>query len=180
MITQKQIKELLHYNPETGIFTWLERTSNMFRDTEKRSKEHTCKLWNANFSGKVAGSLNSKGAIKIQIGKHYLAHILAYIYMTGKNPDKDIDHCNGNPSDNCWSNLRLATVTQNNANSKIRRDNTSGFKGVSFQKKAKKWEARIQVNKKKIFLGLFNSAEEAHKAYCESAEKYFGKFARTA
>jgi hypothetical protein len=178
MITQKQIKRLLHYNPRTGIFTWLERKPDMFEDGKMFSKEIICNQWNAKWAGKEAGCL-SHGYISIGINnRKYGAHILAYIYMTGKQPNKDIDHNNRNRNDNSWINLRPANNSQNRANSKIYENNTSGFKGVTLH--GNKYQAQIQVNNKNIYLGRFNTAEEAHKAYCEAAEKYFGKFARTA
>ncbi len=88
------------------------------------------------------------------------------------------DHINGYTLDNRRSNLRPATHSQNMHNSKKPKHNTSGYKGVSLHKPANKWRADIQVNGTKMFLGLFNTAEQAYNVYCEAALKHHGKFAR--
>lgn len=85
-----------------------------------------------------------------------------------------VDHIDCNGLNNTRDNLRIASPMQNNANAKRQKNNTSGYKGVKASRN--KWEARITFKKKTIFLGLFNTPEEAHKAYCEAAEKYFGVF----
>jgi len=89
-----------------------------------------------------------------------------------------IDHINGNPLDNKKRNLRICSKSQNQYNSKIRVDNTSGFKGVCWSKCYKKWRVYIYKNKHQILLGYFNNKIEAAKAYNEAAKKYHGEFAR--
>ena len=89
-----------------------------------------------------------------------------------------VDHIDGNGLNNCRSNLRIATSSQNMQNSKKSKANTSGFKGVSYHRRAQKWCAAISVNGKNKYLGLFESPEKAHEAYCEAAKKYFGEFAK--
>lgn len=89
-----------------------------------------------------------------------------------------VDHVDTNPLNNRRENLRLATSTQNNANQNRRRDNTSGFKGVSYSKNAKKWAAAIQTKGNRIHIGYFDTAEQAYEAYCAEAKKLFGEFAR--
>lgn len=88
------------------------------------------------------------------------------------------DHKDGNTLNNTRANLRLSTISQNNANSKKRKGTLSSKKGVSWSHGAKKWRARIRVNGKEIHLGVFISEEEAHTKYCEAAKQYFGEFAR--
>ena len=152
ILTQEELKEQLHYNPETGIFTW-------------------CKSW------KVAGSINGHGYLQIKIGKNnYQLHRLAWIFMTGINSPMQIDHINNNRSDNRWCNLREATHNQNCQNSSLRYDNTSGYKGVGWHKGCKKWQARCFINGKRKHLGLFESAELAFIAYKENAIKSYGEF----
>lgn len=88
------------------------------------------------------------------------------------------DHKNGNTLDNRRANLRVADKYQNARNVKRPINNKHGHKGVSFHRKTKKWQAEIHVNGKKKYLGLFETPEKAHDAYCEAATKYFGEFAR--
>lgn len=89
-----------------------------------------------------------------------------------------VDHIDDNPLNNRRSNLRLATKAQNMRNTTLRANSTSGFKGVSWNKAAKKYEAHITVDYKKHKLGFYDDPKEAHKAYCEAAKLYFGEFAR--
>lgn len=108
-----------------------------------------------------------------------LLHRLILERILNRSLDKTeiVDHVNGDGLDNRRSNLRLATHGQNMANSKMRSNNTSGFKGVSLDRQSGKWRAQIQHNKKRILLGCFDDPELAHKAYCEAAIKYHGEFA---
>ncbi|MEI7998669.1 MAG: HNH endonuclease [Candidatus Omnitrophota bacterium] len=160
MITQEQLKEILHYDPETGSFTWAK--------SGRRIK-----------IGKVAGGLEKGGYIRIRIfGKMYFAHRLAWLYMTGSFPPELIDHDNGNPSDNRFVNLREATRSENQANRGKTKANASGFKGVYWDKKAKKWKAQIGFESKTKYLGLFDTKEEAHDVYKKAADNLHGKFAR--
>ena len=125
MITQKELKELLHYDPGTGVFVW----KNIITANQKKN-------------GDVAGGYDDKGYIKIRINyKHYLAHRLAWLYVYGEWPSKHLDHINRNPSDNRISNLREATHLENNKNASKRKDNTSGYKGVNWHARNKKWIA---------------------------------------
>jgi hypothetical protein len=93
---------------------------------------------------------------------------------------RGIDHRDMVRDHNWIANLRPATVTQNLGNTRRRKDNTSGFKGVSLQgKKTKKWCAEIKANGHRVRLGRFDTPEEAHAAYCAAAPQFFGEFART-
>lgn len=89
-----------------------------------------------------------------------------------------IDHINGNGLDNRRDNIRLATHTQNMRNTKLRKNNKTGYKGVMWNTRRRKFQTYITVNSKLIYLGQFDLAEEAHKAYCDAAVKYHGEFAR--
>jgi hypothetical protein len=99
--------------------------------------------------------------------------------MTGEWPSSlfVIDHINRDTTDNRWVNLRLATISENGANAKMRCDNKSGFKGVSWGADRGKWGAYIQVNSKSIGLGRYDILEDAVEAYKAASEKYFGEFA---
>ncbi|MDR3560474.1 MAG: HNH endonuclease [Negativicutes bacterium] len=158
---EKELKNILDYNPETGIFTW-----------KVNRGSHNCK-------GKAAGSIDRKGYLRIKLGnKNYRLHRLVWFYVYGEWPpdELEIDHKNHIRSDNRIDNLRLATDLETAHNQVRNKRNTSGFKGVCWKPKNKKWYARIVVNRKRISLGLYDSAEKAHRAYCEAADKYHGEY----
>lgn len=90
---------------------------------------------------------------------------------------REVDHINGNRLDNRRCNLRLATHEQNMHNARRRKDNSSGFKGVSWKVRDRKWYAAIEISGKRIHLGVFDTAEEAHVAYCGAADRLHGEFA---
>lgn len=156
--TQERVKELLLYDPDTGVFTWLLANSR-----------------NANV-GKVAGNVDDKGYRRIGVdGIIYYAHRLAWLYMTGEWPEKLIDHKNGIKDDNRICNLREATHSQNHSNTCIAKNNTTGWKGV--KRSGKKFMVQITHKREKLYLGTFDTAEEAHKAYCDKADELYGEFA---
>lgn len=178
-LTAEEARNLLDYNPETGVLTWRARTPDMFTSTRRFSAEVRCRNWNNRFAGKQAGTKSDSDYSKVRIfGRNYQAHRVAYLLMTGGWPIYYVDHRNNGICTNNWDNLRVATHSQNMWNSKRRIDNTSGFKGVSFDKPLRKWRAQIYINSKQIYLGLFNTPEEAHEAYVAAAKHYFGEFAR--
>lgn len=106
-------------------------------------------------------------------------HRVILARMLGRELEKHElpDHINRNPLDNRRGNLRIATRSQNGANTKLNANNTSGYKGVSFHKGNGKWQAQIKVNQHKKALGYFNTPEEASDAYREAALEHFGEFA---
>ena len=129
--------------------------------------------------GTKAGTVLANGYVHIGFcRRYYKAHRLAWLLMTGSWPSALIDHVNGVKSDNRWSNLREATRTQNAANARLAVHNSSGFKGVSFHARRGRWQANIRTEGRYRYLGLFDTAEEAHAAYSREAKKHFGEFAR--
>ena len=133
------------------------------------------------YIGDIAGGKDGKGYITIGINyKIYKAHRLIWIYHNGDIEDGlFIDHIDRNPLNNRIENLRLATPSQNKSNVTKRKDNKSGYKGVCWNKRGKKWEAKITHNNKCKHLGYFVTAELAHIAYVAAATKYQGDFAFT-
>lgn len=111
-------------------------------------------------------------------GVSYVAHRIVWAYMTGNAPPHNIDHINGDKSDNRWRNLRAATVSQNRANAKKPSNNTSGFKGVSWHKASNLWTARATVNGKDVTIGYFASREEAAACRRKFVDNLHGAFAR--
>ena len=103
-----------------------------------------------------------------------LERILERPLTKGEYPD----HMDNDPLNNRRNNLRLASKSQNQMNHALRKDNTTGYKGVVYHRNANRWTAEIQVNKKKIYLGCFKSPELAYEAYCKAAKEYHGEFAR--
>lgn len=180
-VNAENIRSLLHYDPLTGIFTWLRRTADMFDASATRSAEHICKIWNARYAEKITGCPNGHGYLAIIIGRiNYDAHLLAWLYMTGEWPVNLVDHEDRDPANNRWENLREATRSENAVNSPIRANNTSGFKGACRGKGHKKWQANIRAYGKLHYLGYFNTPEEAHAAYAEASKRLHGEFGRVA
>ena len=155
MITQDRLIEVLRYNPNTGIF---------IRRIAKGGKP----------VGSIAGGLDMKGYVVIRIGgKTYKAHRLAWLYVMGRFPDGQIDHINGDKSFNAIWNLRDVTHTENNINRKVQRNNKTGFKGVSIRPSGT-FYSQITINGKRVHLGSFSTAEEAHMAYLEMRNEVYG------
>jgi hypothetical protein len=145
MLTQAELKEVLNYHPETGIFTWKKRTSNRVK------------------VGSIAGNVHNCGYIELKVNNNrVLAHRLAWLYEHGELPIL-IDHINGDKKDNRISNLRQASYSENAYNSKIRTDNKSGVRCVSWDKARNSWEVRVKLNGKLNHYGNYNDLEEAKK-----------------
>jgi len=160
-MTDAELRKALSYDEKTGEFRWLA--------SHGRAKK-----------GSIAGCIGLCNGRRYRlIGLHgdmYLAHRLAWLYKTGHWPDRDIDHADGNGLNNSWANLRLATRTENNANARLRKDNTTGHKGV-VAGWGGRFLARIQVAGKNRHLGTFDTIEQAAEAYRKAAKEAFGDFA---
>jgi HNH endonuclease/AP2 domain len=171
-LTAERLRELLDYNPETGIFTWRQRPGNTRGD----------KVFNSQFAGKPAGTLHHTGYINIRIDdREYTAHHLVRLWVRGKWPETgyEVDHINLDKADNRFANLRHVTPSQNRTNRQRYSSNTSGKKGACFHKRLGKWQSRITHNGTHHHLGYFDSPESAHAAYSAAAAELHGRFART-
>lgn len=160
-LDQDLLQEVLRYKPKTGEFFWLRRPGKGTR---------------SDLVGRRAGYPVRKGYWDIEIGgRAYKVHRLAWLYVYGDWPKDQIDHINRDKADNRIVNLREAANGQNGANSKPK-PSRSGLKGAHWQKREKKWSSDIHRNGRKEWLGFFDTAEAAHKAYCKAAKKTFGEF----
>lgn len=146
-ITQEYLKQVLHYDRETGEFLW--------------RAQRGCKK-----PGEIAGSINGQGYRFIGFGgKLHLAHRLAWLYEFGEWPAVSLDHIDGNPGNNRIENLRECSHAENHQNRKMPSHNKSGYQGVSFANRERLWHAQIKVRGVKHSLGYYKTPEEASAAY---------------
>jgi hypothetical protein len=158
-VTADRLRELLSYDPESGVWVRLKSTGK-------------AKV------GSTAGSIEPRGYRRIRIdGKPYLSSRLAHLFMKGEWPTHEMDHIDCNPSNDSWLNLRPATRLQNNANRKL--SNKSGFQGAS-RSSTNRYKAEMKLNGKRIYLGSFVTAEEAHASYVTASKEIYGAFSRAA
>lgn len=155
ILTQARLKELLHYDPDTGVFTNIKARQNVR-------------------VGSVTGCVSTTtGYVGIKVDcRKYQAHRLAWLYVHGSFPPEQLDHINRVRTDNRLCNLRLATSIENGQNRSMPRNNTSGHVGVSWSKAKRKWLAEIMLDGKNIRLGLFTDKDQAVKARLEAKSKH--------
>lgn len=178
--SQTYLREAFDYDPQSGILRWGARPREHF-GTVGRWKYH-----NARFSGRVAGAewsgrCNSKYRhVSLKVGerqRYFATHRIIWMWMMGSIPaDHEVDHIDLDGLNNKWSNLRLATSSENLCNAPLRRDNTTGFKGVS--KYRNRFQAYINANGKRISLGVFPTAQTAYNARVQAAAEHYGQFGR--
>lgn len=159
-ITAKRLRELFHYDPETGIWTWVACSKSRLNGRRADHQRDSKRLYRI---------------VTIDKQKYY-SHRLAWLYMNGKWPEDDLDHRDLDKGNNRWSNIRIANDSLNNANkSPMKRAVPKGVDPLKYGR----FQARIKVNLRSIHLGTYNSAEEAADAYERAASYHFGQFART-
>lgn len=158
-----ELWELFSYNPLTGNLHWRERRGGKAKKGDRAGHAHANKRY-----------------IRVRVdNESYLAHRLVWGWLYGEDPGQQMmDHINGTKRDNRPWNLRLATKSQNQWNTAAPSTNTSGYKGVTWHRATARWTARIRCEGKKKHLGLYNTPEEAHQAYCKAAKRIHGNFAR--
>jgi hypothetical protein len=180
LLTAKYARKLLKYNPETGKLFWRIRTPDMFENGVKQSAWQKCQSWNGRFGGKkVAGKLKYFGTgyyaqICILLDgkeRHFMLHRLCWLIHHKVWPKQQVDHINGDTSDNRIINLRDgATASGQAQNRKIPTTNKSGYIGVTGSDRHG-WYASIMINNKTTALGTYKTAEEAAQAYLKAKAK---------
>lgn len=156
----EEVSKLLYYNPDEGAIYWKVSPAGNVKPGQRAGAKHHSGYWFMHINGKLYG-----------------VHRIAWLLATGSDPGKmAVEHINGKKGDNRLKNLRLATQSQNNCNVKNRRDNTSGVKGVNWNKQHQKWMARVMVNGASHYLGLFKSIEEAEVAIRVKRAELHGDF----
>lgn len=159
------LRQVLSYNAASGALTWLRRPREHF------SSDRHWNMWNVKHAGRTVNARSTDGSYRITIkfmGATYsscLVHRFAWALATGAWPTSEIDHIDGNPGNNCLSNLREAIHIENAQNQKLRNTNTSGFMGVTWDAQRKKWVAKIQSNGRHHNLGRFDDPKDAFAAY---------------
>jgi hypothetical protein len=159
-ISPEILREILSYDPETGILTWKARKPEMFRECSNAI--HQCNAWNAKYAETLADTQDGQGYVRVSIFDVKMrAHRAAWAIYYGKFPNNFIDHINGIRSDNRIVNLRDVPKILNSRNMKLAKNNTSGSVGVTWNKASEKWEAKIHVNGKTKYLGVFLNKDDA-------------------
>lgn len=143
MLTQNELKQLFNYDPETGIFRW-----KIYRQGIKKNN--------------IAGCKDRQGYCTIRVkGKDYKAHRLVWLFVYGYFPENQIDHINKIKNDNRICNLREISNQCNIRNCGLRKDNTSGVKGICWYKKIQKWTVYITINRKTQYIGRYKDFDDA-------------------
>lgn len=169
------LRQLFSYDPPSGEIRWKHRDLSTFRGKRPRDAYAAFVAWNNKYPGTIAGGAGSPDRYKSLLagdGK-YLAHRIVWYMHTGEQPCGEIDHINGNRSDNRISNLRVVTALENLRNTQIPKNNTSGILGVAWDDVRQKWRATIANEGKRITIGRYDTVEHAFIAR-KAAEKALG------
>lgn len=160
-LTYEIARELLWYSPKTGLIFWRERSRKWF------ASDAACAVWNKRFAGRLAFvSTTSKGYKQGRVlYRLYLAHRVAWLMMTGAWPEDEVDHDNGDRTDNRFKNLFETTSAGNKKNAKLSCRNTSGAPGVSWDARRKRWHVRVG----REHVGYFKELDAARKARTAAA-----------
>ncbi len=158
------LPKLLRYEPETGKLYWRERGAEWFSGGPHGAEAY-CLGWNKRHSGQEAGTVKAAPYSKISLlGECLFSHRVIWALLSGSWPEGEIDHINGDPSDNRAVNLRCVSKTENMRNQSRRRTNRSGFTGVISSRNSGRWVASIKSETREIYLGSYDTKEEAYAA----------------
>lgn len=159
------LRELLAYDSGSGLLFWMSREARHFTDgiVSAQVKAQRFNTRHANRRAFTAVDARGYGIGGIN-GALYSAHRVVWAFVHGEWPTLQVDHINGNRTDNRIVNLRLVSNRHNSMNSAMKRNNTSGFPGVSWHRN--RFRAQIKIHGRQKFLGYFDAPEDAHKAYC--------------
>lgn len=161
MIELNRLKELLHYNPETGVWTWLNPS-----------------LVNKKPINAEAGTISVHGYRIITIaGTKYRASRLAWFYMTGEWPTDEMDHIDRNGVNDRWTNLRIVSRSENALNRDVQSNNASGARGVHWDETRSKWFVQVKKDNINHFIGRFDDFDEAIEARDRASAELHGEFA---
>lgn len=171
--SREVVRQLLTYDPNIGMLTWLPRKRWQFRSNP------AFVMWNIRYAGGFAGTAKVPTGNVIAIDDHqYRTHRIIWLLVHGDPVPDVIDHIDGDPFNNRISNLRAATDPQNKWNTALSRNNTSGFKGVTFNKLKGQFQATVRCNGRRYWAGYFATAEEAAIGRRELAMRLHGDFVR--
>ena len=164
-LTAEMVRRALDYDPATGVLSW-------------RHRDDVLPRVNKRLAGKPAGCRDGQyGYLSVRLhDRLYQAHRLIWLHVTGEWPADVLDHVDGIPSNNAWSNLRPATRAENNRNRRSIREGI--LKGAVLDARTRRWTAMITLGRKNHYLGTFSTQEEAHAAYEAAAKRLHGEFAR--
>lgn len=170
-ITSEIVREFLHYDPDTGIFTWRHRDIRWFK--HKRA----FKMWHTRYAGKRAGRVATyKNGYECRVIRMFKSpvfeHRIAWLYVSDDPLPESIDHINRDATDNRWCNIRPSSRLENSKNLSMKHNNRSGFTGVDWHGASGSWRARCWANGKRHSIGYFKSANDANEAAVEFRRRH--------